>query len=172
MLGVVVKSKRRNRTGRKGGRLPDCDGRYRCISADCLCEYEKDGKKPGGKPESGYPEDKKNTSFKQHINALQKRHPGSSKDDFVTKGPYTDAEGKRYFGRCAPLCVAQVCLGAAKGWQHFLPTEPCMDELVKSVEEEGGIASDDDSMRLLPQETSYMSCAEVSVQNGIQCHFY
>jgi hypothetical protein len=164
--------------GRQRGRLPDCDGKYRCLCVDCNCPYQEGGfKGHSGTPQSGYPKRVKNTAFKQHIYAQQKSK-GGSKDDLVVKGPYKDQSGHQHFGRHAPNCPQGArCFGSIRGWRLFtsdLPTvaqpemdvpgeqiavpssstgiDPQLDEIecIARVEQEGGIPSGDPSIQLLP----------------------
>jgi hypothetical protein len=114
-VDAIVKKRRRTSVGRQSGsqsgRLPDCDGRYRCRMDGCPCEYKETGKDPV----SGYP--RAQGAYRQHLNSLRKKH-GGEPDDYSFIGFYQDSEGRKQFGQHAPSCP---CLMPMSGGQCLGP---------------------------------------------------
>ena len=116
-LRTAVQKEVKRRRGKQSGRLPCCDGRYRCKTPRAVSDGGQCTQCCG----EGYAPDKLRTAFKQHVRALKKKG-GGAVADYAVEGPFTTADGRWYFGNCAPHCPGgDNCIGIlAEGVQYVL----------------------------------------------------
>ncbi len=132
---LVAKGAKRlkRKTGKKTGRLPCCDGQYRCKFPLAVSDGGPCTKCCG----KGYAPEQLTGAFKQHIYARVKKSGGTAKD-YAIDGLFESSDGKtKYFGDCAPHCPGgEMCFGAVAGRQ------PCPAPLSIPVRDEELVSKD------------------------------